>query len=118
MEQFELRALIEDVRTEKLPRRSFIERMVGLGLTAPMASMMLMHSGVAQSQSAPVYKPARRGGGGALKTLWWQAPPLLHPHSATGTKHQEAPLVFSAPLGVWNNDGILVPTPPAEIPGV
>ena len=72
MQETELRALIEDVRTEKLPRRSFIERLVGLGLTAPMASMLLMHAGVAQSQPAPAYKPTKRGGGGALKTLWWQ----------------------------------------------
>ena len=37
MQEAELRALIEDVRTGELPRRSFIQRMVGLGLTAPMA---------------------------------------------------------------------------------
>ena len=49
MKEPELRALIEDVRTGALPRRSFIQRMVGLGLTAPMASMMLMHAGVAQT---------------------------------------------------------------------
>ena len=73
MEEAELRALIEDVRTEKLPRRSFIERLVGLGLTAPIASMLLMHAGVAQSQPAPAYKPTKRGGGGALKMLFWQA---------------------------------------------
>ena len=72
MQELELRALIEDVRTGQLPRRSFIQRMVGLGLTAPMASMMLMHAGVAQAQPAPVYKPTKRGGGGALKVLWWQ----------------------------------------------
>ena len=77
MEEADLRALIEDVRTEKLPRRSFIERLVGLGLTAPMASMLLMHAGVAQSQPAPAYKPTKRGGGGALKVLWWQGATLL-----------------------------------------
>ena len=49
MEEVELRSLIEEVRAEKLPRRSFIEKMVGLGLTAPMASMLLMHAGVANS---------------------------------------------------------------------
>ena len=53
MNEPELRALIEDVRTGKLPRRSFIQRMVGLGLTAPMASMMLMHAGVAPMRSRP-----------------------------------------------------------------
>ena len=67
MEEAELRALIEDVRTKKLARRGFIERLVGLGLSAPMASMLLMHAGVAQSQPAPVYKPTKRGGGGAAR---------------------------------------------------
>ena len=116
MEEAELRALIEDVRTEKLPRRSFIERLVGLGLTAPMASMLLMHAGVAQSQPAPVYKPTKRGGGGALKTLWWQGPTLLQPHFANGTKDQEGSRVFYEPLAVWDNDGNLVPILAAEIP--
>ena len=109
MEEAELRALIEDVRTEKLPRRSFIERLVGLGLTAPMASMLLMHAGVAQSQPAPPYKPTKRGGGGALKVLWWQGATLLQPHFAGGTKDQEGSRIFYEPLAVWDNDGNLVP---------
>ena len=116
MEELELRALIEDVRSGGLPRRSFIQRMVGLGLTAPMASMLLMHAGIAQSQPMPVYKPTKRGGGGALKTLWWQGPTLLQPHFANGTKDQEASRVFYEPLAVWDNDGNLVPVLAAEIP--
>ena len=55
MQERELRALIEDVREGKLPRRSFIQQMVGLGLTAPMASMMLMHEGIAQTAPAIPY---------------------------------------------------------------
>jgi peptide/nickel transport system substrate-binding protein len=116
MEEVELRALIEDVRAEKLPRRRFIERMVGLGLTAPMASMLLMHSGIAQTQPAPVYKPTKRGGGGALRVLWWQGATLLQPHFANGTKDQEGSRIFYEPLAVWDNDGNLVPILAAEIP--
>jgi len=67
MQERDLRHLIEDVRNGKLPRRSFIQQMVSLGLTAPMAASMLMHSGVAQAQAAFTYKPTKRGGGGALK---------------------------------------------------
>src|SRR6478609_3915404 len=118
MQEAELRALIEDVRTEKLPRRRFIERLVGLGLTAPMASMLLMHAGVAQSQPAPVYKPTKRGGGGALKVLWWQGATLLQPHFANGTKDQEGSRIFYEPLAVWDNDGNLVPILAADIPSV
>ncbi len=92
--------------------------MVGLGLTAPMASMMLMHSGIAQSQPAPVYKPTKRGGGGPLKTLWWQGPTLLQPHFANGTKDQEGSRVFYEPLAIWDNDGNLVPILAADIPSV
>ncbi|MGZ5275055.1 MAG: peptide ABC transporter substrate-binding protein [Caldimonas sp.] len=116
MKEPELRALIEDVRSGALPRRSFIQRMVGLGLTAPMASMMLMHAGIAQAQATPAYKPSKRGGGGALKTLWWQGPTLLQPHFANGTKDQEGSRVFYEPLAVWDNDGNLVPILAAEIP--
>ncbi len=116
MKERQLRALIENVRTGEMPRRSFIERMVGLGLTAPMASMMLMHAGVAQAQSTPVYKPTKRGGGGALKTLWWQGPTLLQPHFAQGTKDQEGSRVFYEPLAVWDTEGNLIPILAAEIP--
>jgi peptide/nickel transport system substrate-binding protein len=118
MQEVELRALIEDVRTEKLPRRRFIERLVGLGLTAPMASMLLMHAGIANSQPTPVYKPTKRGGGGVLKTLWWQGPTLLQPHFANGTKDQEGSRVFYEPLAVWDNDANLVPILAADIPSV
>ena len=116
MRERDLRALIEDVRAGSLARRGFIQRMVGLGLTAPMASMLLMHAGIAQSQPAPVYKPTKRGGGGALKVLWWQGATLLQPHFANGTKDQEGSRIFYEPLASWDNDGNLVPVLAAEIP--
>ncbi len=81
-----------------------------------MASMLLMHAGIANSQPMPAYKPTKRGGGGALKTLWWQGPTLLQPHFANGTKDQEGSRVFYEPLAVWDNDGNLVPILAAEIP--
>jgi len=118
MNEPELRALVEDVRTGALPRRSFIQKLVGLGLTAPMASMILMHEGIAQTSPSPVYKPTRRGGGGPLKVLWWQGATLLQPHFANGTKDQEGSRIFYEPLASWDNDGNLVPILAAEIPTV
>ncbi len=115
-EETRLRALIEDVRTGTLPRRGFIQQLVAVGLTAPMASMLLMHAGVAQAQPAPVYKPTKRGGGGALKVLWWQGSTLLQPHFAAGTKDQEGSRIFYEPLASWDNDGNLVPILAAEVP--
>ncbi len=116
MEERELREMIEEVRGGKLPRRDFIQQMVGLGLTAPMASMMLMHSGIAQAQTASTYKPTKRGGGGALKVLWWQGATLLNPHFAVGTKDSEGSRIFYEPLATWDPEGNLVPVLAAEIP--
>ena len=116
MNERQLHELIDQVRAGALPRRSFIQRMVGVGLTAPMASMMLMHAGVAQAQTALPYKPTKRGGGGALKLLWWQGPVLLNPQFATGTKEQEGSRIFYEPLAAWDGEGNLVPILAAEIP--
>ena len=116
MQEHDIRALIDDVRDGRLPRRSFIQQLVGVGLSAPMASMLLMHAGVANAQTNPVYKPTKRGGGGALKVLWWQGATLLQPHFAGGTKDQEGSRIFYEPLASWDNDGNLVPILAAEIP--
>ncbi len=116
MNEQQIRGLVEDVREGRLARRDFIGRMVALGLTAPMASMMLMHYGVANAQSTMTYKPTRRGGGGALKLIYWQAPVHLNPHYAGGTKDQDASRIFYEPLAGWDADGNLVPYLAAEIP--
>ncbi|HWV83706.1 MAG TPA: peptide ABC transporter substrate-binding protein [Hyphomicrobiaceae bacterium] len=116
MKETELRALIGDVKDGKLSRRGFITRMVALGLTAPMASQMLDFCGVARADTKFEYKPTKRGGGGALRLLWWQAPTLLNPHFATGTKDQDASRIFYEPLAGWDSDGNLVPALAAEIP--
>ncbi len=116
MQEREIRELIENVRVGKLPRRHFIQQLVSLGLTAPMAAQLLMHSGIAQAQTASTYKPTKRGGGGALKALWWQGATLLQPHFASGTKDQEGSRIFYEPLAVWDNEGNLVPILAAEIP--
>jgi peptide/nickel transport system substrate-binding protein len=116
MQEQQIRELIEDVRHGRLSRRGFIGQMVAVGLTAPMASMLLMHSGIAQAQTASTYKPTKRGGGGTLKVLWWQGATLLQPHFANGTKDQEGSRIFYEPLAGWDNDGNLVPVLAAEIP--
>jgi peptide/nickel transport system substrate-binding protein len=116
MHEHEIRALIEDVRKGRLARRGFIQQMVGLGLTAPMASMLLMHEGIAQTTPAYKYKPTKRGGGGTVKILYWQGATLLQPHFANGTKDQDGSRIFYEPLACWDNDGNLVPILAAEIP--
>jgi peptide/nickel transport system substrate-binding protein len=116
MNDLEIRELVEEVREGALPRRSFISKMVGLGLTMPMASMLLMHYGVANAQTLPAYKPTKRGGGGALKLIYWQAPVHLNPHYAGGTKDQDASRIFYEPLAGWDAEGNLIPILASEIP--
>jgi peptide/nickel transport system substrate-binding protein len=118
MQEQELRDLIAAVKAGSLTRRAFIQRMVALGLTAPMAFHMLIYSGVAMADTRNEYKPTRRGGGGALKALWWQGATLLNPHFAVGTKDQEGSRIFYEPLAAWDRDGGLVPILAAEIPSI
>src|ERR1700689_773398 len=98
MNEQQLRGVIEDVRRGKLSRRAFTRRMIALGLTAPLAAQMLASSGVAVAAEKPIYKPTKRRGGGALKVRWCQAPTLLTPHFANGTKDQDGSRVFYEPL--------------------
>ncbi len=116
MQEQALRAMIARVKGGRMSRRAFVQRMVALGLTAPMAGMMLSHSGVAWAQAASSYKPTKAGGGGLLKMLWWQAPTLLNPHFAVGTKDQDASRIFYEPLAGWDGEGNLVPFLAAELP--
>ena len=48
--------------------------------------------------------------------LWWQAPTLLNPHFATGTKDQDGSRIFYEPLASYDPDGNLFPVLAAEIP--
>lgn len=114
----ELRTMVDEVKDGRMDRRAFVQRMIGLGLTAPMATQILAIGGVAMAQSPSAYKPAKRGGGGPLKLLWWQGPTLLNPHFATGTKEQDGSRLFHEPLASWNADGNLSPVLAAEIPSI
>src|SRR6267143_2058947 len=118
MNERELRRLIGDVKKGRLSRRGFVQRMMAVGLAAPMATQLLAFSGVAMAQSRPTYKPTKRGGGGALKVLWWQGSTLLNPHFAVGTKDQDGSRIFYEPLAVWDPEGNLVPVLAAEVPSV
>jgi len=118
MEERELRTLIGAVKAGTLSRRRFVQLLVGLGLTAPMAAQMLASAGVAQAQTKWTFTPTKRGGGGLVKTLWWQAPTLLNPHFANGTKDQDACRIFYEPLGAYDPDGNIVPVLAAEVPSV
>ena len=52
-------------------------------------------SGSAAASGGAAFK---RGDGGELKVLYWQAPTILNPHQATGTKDSDASRLIVEPL--------------------
>jgi peptide/nickel transport system substrate-binding protein len=112
----ELRSMIGDVKDGRMDRRGFIQRLAAVGLTAPLANQILALGGVAMAEGVSTYKPTKRGGGGALKLLWWQGPTLLNPHFATGTKDQDGSRLFYEPLACWDPDGNMKLVLATEIP--
>jgi peptide/nickel transport system substrate-binding protein len=120
MDDHAIRSLIDEVKRGALTRRAFVQSMVGLGLTAPFAAQLLSSAGAAQAQPRPAttFAPTRRGGGGQLKVLWWQAPTLLNPHFAVGTKDQDGSRIFYEPLAAHDPEGNLFPVLAAEIPSL
>src|SRR6516225_8658440 len=118
MEEHALRGLINRVKTGRLSRRGFLRRTLAVGLTAPMATQLLAIAGVAMAQTRSEYTPTQRGGGGTLRVLWWQAPTLLNPHFATGTKDSDGSRIFYEPLASWDPDGNLVAVLAAEVPSL
>jgi len=118
MDEQELRGLIESVKAGTLPRREFMRTLAAFGLSAPVAAQLLAWSGIAKAQQPFVYKPTKRGGGGALRLLYWQAPTLPNVHFGVGSKDQEASRIFYEPLAAWDGASNLVPVLAAELPTV
>src|SRR5262249_34271966 len=113
----ELRSLVAEVRRGRVSRRRFLRLMAAVGVTGPLAAQLLPAL-PAHAQSRPAFTPTRRGGGGAIRVLWWQAPTRLTPHFATGTKDQAAARFFSEPLAGFDPDGNVVPVLAAWLPSV
>jgi len=119
MDERELRELITHVKAGRLSRRAFVQMMAAVGLTAPFAAQMLTSAGVARAAEPKlVYKPTKRGGGGVLKTLWWQGSTLLNPYFAVCTKDQDGSRIFYEPLASWDPDGNLAPILATEVPSL
>src|SRR5438132_4501700 len=68
--------------------------------------------------SASATPVAQRGAGGELKILYWQAPTILNPHLATGTKDSDASRLVLEPLASYGPDAKPVAVLAAEIPTV
>jgi peptide/nickel transport system substrate-binding protein len=89
MDHHALHELIAQVKAGRLDRRAFVQTMVGLGLTAPLAAQMLASAGVAHAQpKAPAFTPRSAAGAGCSDPLVASAhaaePALRHRHQGPG----------------------------------
>ncbi len=140
----ELERLQVEVREGRLTRRDVLRRAAALGLTAPMIASLLAACARAQEtptaaapagqtpvaaptptqaaaatpQPQPTTPAAQRGGGGTLRLLWWQAPTILNPHLAQGTKDFDASNIVFEALAYFDAEDKLVPRLAEEIPSV
>jgi peptide/nickel transport system substrate-binding protein len=74
-------------------------------------------SGAAPQTTQPA-ETGERGGGGDLKLFYWQAPVILNPHLANGTKDFHASRVCLEPLADWDADLKPILALAAEFPSV
>jgi peptide/nickel transport system substrate-binding protein len=121
MDERELREWIAEVKDGTLSRRDFGRMLAGLGLAAPMTAQLLAAAGVphrASAQAKSAFAPTRRGGGGDVKTLWWQGPTILNPHLSIGVKDGDGSRIFYEPLVSFDSEGNLVPVLAAEVPSL
>src|SRR5262245_66315313 len=118
MDEHAIRELVAEVELAKLARRRFVRTMVAAGLTTSMAAGLLTAAGIAQAQPRASSAPARRGGGGQVRMLYWAAPTLLNPHLAVAPKDFESSQLFYEPLADIDTEGNVVPVLAAETPSV
>ena len=115
MDEHALREMIRRVQDGRFSRRRFVQTMAGLGVGAPLAGSLLGAAGVA---AQPEFTPTRRGGGGTLRILMWDAPTLLHPHFGRGLRDFTVQRIFYEPLAAAAPDGTLLPVLAQEIPSL
>jgi peptide/nickel transport system substrate-binding protein len=118
MDERELRERVARVRDGALSRRQFGRMLAELGLAGPIAAQALAAAGIPRRASAQArpFTPARRGGGGELKVLWWQGPTILNPHLSIGVKDGDGSRIFYEPLISFDPEGNFVPVLAAEVP--
>jgi peptide/nickel transport system substrate-binding protein len=119
-EEQELHEWVRRVAYGEASRRHFLCTMLGLGLSGPLIADLLATAAPAAAQESraaqQAFTPTKRGGGGKLRLLYWQAPTILNPHLAAGTKDFEASRVVYEPLISVNPDGDFIPILAEEVP--
>jgi peptide/nickel transport system substrate-binding protein len=104
-------------------RREFIRRALALGVAPAVVQFILQSPSPAAAGALPD-RPSvgteqqRRGDGGELKILQWQAPSQAGAHTAAGANDSFAASLVSEPLLSFLPDATLIPTLAREVPSV
>jgi peptide/nickel transport system substrate-binding protein len=141
----ELERLREEIASGQVTRREVLRRAVALGLSAPVIASLLAAcarqeatptaapaaqkpaaaatptpaaAATPAAQATPTQAVAQRGGGGTLRLLWWQAPTIINPHLAQGTKDFDASNIVLEALAYFDSEDKLVPRLAEEVPTV
>src|SRR5271170_2891945 len=89
------RDLVRDLQSGRMSRREAILRAAALGVSAGGIASLVSQAAPGIARAAA---PAKRGGAGTLKLLYWQAPTILNAHLSHGTKDYEAARICCEPL--------------------
>ena len=132
MSDWTVAELVDELKAGRITRRQLVRTMVAAGLSLPVIAGVLQACGKAGDKAAREtglatasprdtgqgFQPTKRGGGGTLKMLWWQAPVHANIHISTGTKDDDASHLATEPLAFWDAEANLFPVLAAEIPSV
>ena len=119
MDEQALRDMIDDVKAGRMSRRS-LRPHHGRRSASPRRwpRRCWPRAGSPPRPKAPRSRRPSAAVAARCKMLWWQAPTLLNPHFATGTKDQDASRIFYEPLAAYDPEGNLSPVLAAEVPSV
>jgi peptide/nickel transport system substrate-binding protein len=104
--------LVRDLRGGRLTRRQAAARLVELGFGGAAAWAVLDRAASVPARAAA----AGRGSQGTVRLLWWQAPTIVNPHLAIGTKDFDASRLVLEPLLTVDAAGNFAPVLAEAVP--
>lgn len=126
-EQGRLRSAYDALLAGRISRRDFINRASALGVAAPV-TLFLLRTVDAMAQGTPTAgqpividggtEGQKRGAGGELKLLQWQAPTTLSVQTSNSFKDMLAAALVTEPLLHYLPDGTPIPCLVKEVPSV
>lgn len=121
-----IRAAFEGLAAGRIDRRAFVQQLSALGVGVAGISFLAdtALAGQATPAATTSERPSvgtenqKRGAGGVLNILQWQAATHLSPHTATGTKDYLGASLVVEPLMLYLPDASRIPNLITEVPSI